>query len=175
MNLREAAQQALEALEDIFGKNKIDVGAITALRAALAEDAMQRLADEQQMIERGTKAWAGVPDATAWVEELRGNKPTLTSNGMPVVEGPLSKAQRTGQESRQVEPVAYCTLEQLAYLKLTVPSDDKIAIYTALPKRNPLTDEEIEDLANEFLDWNESGIAEFARAIEQAHGIGGEE
>lgn len=35
--LREAAQQALEALEDIFGANKVDVGAINALRAALAE------------------------------------------------------------------------------------------------------------------------------------------
>lgn len=36
--LREAAQFALEALEDIFGKNKVDVGAINALRKALAED-----------------------------------------------------------------------------------------------------------------------------------------
>lgn len=36
-DLRKAALQALEALEDIFGKNKVDVGAINALRAALAE------------------------------------------------------------------------------------------------------------------------------------------
>ena len=36
--LREAAQQALETLEDIFGKNKVDIGAITALRAALAQE-----------------------------------------------------------------------------------------------------------------------------------------
>ena len=35
--LREAMQMALEALEDIFGKNKVDVGAITALRAALEQ------------------------------------------------------------------------------------------------------------------------------------------
>jgi hypothetical protein len=26
-----------------------------------------------QMVERGTKAWADVPDATAWLENLRGN------------------------------------------------------------------------------------------------------
>jgi hypothetical protein len=25
------------------------------------------------MVERGTKAWKDVPDASAWVEELRGN------------------------------------------------------------------------------------------------------
>ena len=35
--LRAAAQRALETLEDVFGKNKIDVGAINMLRAALAE------------------------------------------------------------------------------------------------------------------------------------------
>jgi hypothetical protein len=36
-NLRDAAQAALETLEDVFGKDKIDVGAINNLRAALAE------------------------------------------------------------------------------------------------------------------------------------------
>ena len=38
--LREAAQRALETLEDVFGKNKIDVGAINMLRAALLETQM---------------------------------------------------------------------------------------------------------------------------------------
>ena len=37
MNLREAAERALDALEDIFGKEKKDVGAINALRQALAQ------------------------------------------------------------------------------------------------------------------------------------------
>jgi len=36
-NLRGAAQAALETLEDVFGKDKIDVSAINNLRAALAE------------------------------------------------------------------------------------------------------------------------------------------
>jgi len=35
--LRAAAQAALETLEDVFGKDKIDVSAINNLRAALAE------------------------------------------------------------------------------------------------------------------------------------------
>ena len=39
-NLRAAAQEALETLEDVFGKDKIDVGAINNLRAALAETQM---------------------------------------------------------------------------------------------------------------------------------------
>ena len=36
-NLRAAAQAALETLEDVFGKDKIDVSAINNLRAALVE------------------------------------------------------------------------------------------------------------------------------------------
>ena len=39
-NLRAAAQEALEPLEDVFGKDKIDVGAINNLRAALVETQM---------------------------------------------------------------------------------------------------------------------------------------
>lgn len=38
--LRAAAQAALETLEDVFGKDKIDVSAINKLRAALAETQM---------------------------------------------------------------------------------------------------------------------------------------
>jgi len=39
-------------------------------------DAYQPSYDEAEvnlMVERGTKAWADVPDATAWLETLRGN------------------------------------------------------------------------------------------------------
>lgn len=81
MNLKEAVELALHGFLDIqecesihYAKGRVKP-LIDYLRAALAEDAMQRLADEQQMIERGTKAWAGVPDATAWLENLRGNEP----------------------------------------------------------------------------------------------------
>lgn len=61
MNLREAAQQALGALES-WRKTYLDCGwsneelrrvtkAINALRAALSEEAMQRLTDVQQEME----------------------------------------------------------------------------------------------------------------------------
>ena len=63
-----------------------------------------------------------------------------------------------------------------------VPVIDKSAakrIATALgwtPQRKPLTDEEIEKLADDFLayqieDYQVSGVFTFARAIEAAHGI----
>jgi hypothetical protein len=37
-DLRQAAEMALKALEDIFGKEKVDVGAINALRQALTPE-----------------------------------------------------------------------------------------------------------------------------------------
>lgn len=127
--------------------------------AALAEDAMQRLTDEQQMIERGTKAWADVPDATAWVDEMRGNVPAPT-----------------GHESRQVEPVAYvkgyskgrCIIEAVDPDWL-LPTG--MALYRSPPKREPLTDEQICEI---FISHGRDKET-FARAIERAHGIGGEE
>jgi len=48
MNI-EVMKQALETLEDIFGKNKVDVGAITALRQAIEQ------AEKQQ-----TAVWVGL-------------------------------------------------------------------------------------------------------------------
>ena len=50
MNLRQAAEMALEALEDIFGKEKKDVGAINALRQALAHEALDRMVAENQRL-----------------------------------------------------------------------------------------------------------------------------
>lgn len=44
---REAMQFALETLEDIFGKKKIDVTAINMLREALYEPARKPLSDER--------------------------------------------------------------------------------------------------------------------------------
>jgi len=44
-------------------------------------------------------------------------------------------------------------------------------LYTASPQRKPLTDEEIAQI-----DWKDGEtLHDFARAIEKAHGIGGEE
>lgn len=48
-------------------------------------------------------------------------------------------------------PVAYCTLEQLSYLKLTVPSDDKIALYIVPPKREPFTEAELEPIRRRMM------------------------
>ena len=54
--LEQAARQALEALEDIFGKGKVDVGAITALREALAGDNMSPTEQAKQELVAEYKA-----------------------------------------------------------------------------------------------------------------------
>lgn len=49
-----------------------------------------------------------------------------------------------------------------------------VALYTALPKRKPLSDEEIKAIENSINKYEtlENGKLIFARAIEKAHGIG---
>ena len=90
MNLRKAAQQALEALEEYEKSYQAVADGLKPLRAALAED---------------------VPETNfgnmAQAVDCYGDGNVYHTNGMPAVEGPLSKAQRTGQESPQVEPVAW--------------------------------------------------------------------
>lgn len=136
MTLREAAQQALEALDSAQRhnyalKHKETDNLIFALRAALAD--------------------------------------------------------ATSQESRQVEPVAVWELQESGWEIICdgdwvkeLPLGTKL--YTAQPKRKPLTDEAI------WLEYQtlwpfcpheekrlSADIVRFARTIERAHGIGGEE
>jgi len=58
----EAMKQALETLEDIFGKNKVDVGAINALRQAI-EQAEKK---EKTTVDDNSQNWAGMDGAIAW-------------------------------------------------------------------------------------------------------------
>ena len=66
-DLRQAAEMALEALEDIFGKEKKDVGAINALRKALAHEALDRMVAESQRL--------GLYDDGPAVKTYAGGKP----------------------------------------------------------------------------------------------------
>jgi hypothetical protein len=56
------------------------------------------------------------------------------------------------------------------------PSEFSEPLYTAPPRRQPLTDEEIAEVAErmEAVDPYDDYWKEFVRAIERAHGIGGE-
>ena len=154
-NLREAAQQALEALE--IANNSVTPQQffdeeIAALRAALAED---------RSVESG-KTSDHIADA---------NKMVATS-----------------QEFRQVEPVAYMmvnkTHKHAPCLHFTPPEDwhatwEAVPLYLDPPKRKPLTAEKIEAVADSLpiddMSMPTTWHLRLARAIERAHGIGGEE
>jgi hypothetical protein len=59
-DLRKAAETALKALEDIFGKEKVDVGAINALRQALdLQSASTKLDTTAGVLH---KEWVGLTD-----------------------------------------------------------------------------------------------------------------
>lgn len=65
-----------KALLHVTAEENLLTGALRNLRL-LAFEAHRPSFDEDEfkrMVERGTQAWAGVPDSTAWVESLRGGK-----------------------------------------------------------------------------------------------------
>lgn len=93
----------------------------------------------------------------------------------------------TSQDSRQVEPVAHITGYYHGYTVIN-SVDHRVllpvgmALYRSPPKREPLTDEEIESCIDEGFEYgldrgniSNKPVIRFARAIERAHGIGGEE
>jgi len=93
--LREAAQQALEALR-------------------LNNDEWKALADSG--------------DCGNWTAESQDHY-KQTNAVIAALEAALAQ--------EQAEPSGYCTLEQLVVMQRTVPSPDKIAIYTTPPKAEP--------------------------------------
>ena len=152
-DLRTAAQQALEALEQSetfvpyegFGmaRRKAESkhqAAITALRAALAE---QRLTDMEQKMERSieslkTALAEPVQEPVAWTYEWKHR----------LYGGSLNVSRARWPESD---------------LWIETP------LYAAPPQRKPLTEEEIDNI------WDSekafADIYAIARAIERAHGI----
>jgi AcrR family transcriptional regulator len=80
-DLRKAAEMALEALNYHFDNEDdylnwrypLVLEAKQALRQALAMEKFSEVNQElEEAIKAGTKAWADVPDAAKWVDELRG-------------------------------------------------------------------------------------------------------
>ena len=92
----------------------------------------------------------------------------------------------TKEASNSTEPVAWLleafnidehkTLRRVVFDKPNVSPGVKVTpYYTHQPERQPLTDEEIAEIAATPCAVAGSYVHTFARAIERAHGIGGEE
>lgn len=237
VTLREAAQQALDALEDSHQNINPERGyadelarqiadAITVLRAALAEPTSQQpkqvepakwisieenLPKKDQLV-LGLYYKSNIrivyrrerEDIDAeWADSGSGHSLIRPTHWMPLPEYEhvhKMESNPTINEMETVEPVAWlieaydiyekCTLQRLVFDKPKNMQGVKItAYYTAPPKREPLTDEEIQRLAKTVmpvsgayglcelatLDAEKSvkPIRNFVRAIERAHGITG--
>ena len=75
-DLRKAAEMALKALENMSPDTDTLVEVephVWEYRGSLAIQALRQALDLQTAIEKGTKAWSDVPNASEWVDDLRGN------------------------------------------------------------------------------------------------------
>ena len=165
MNLKEAAQQALEYLEQHAIISGIPIR--DALLAALE------------------------PVTTCHELSKEGDKLSLPFNHFP----DAGKMVATGQESRQVEPVGYGVfedgnlhdsfrLEHEAKLFAAFKGDhaEVLPLYTAPPKHKPLTDHQYEALVGDLSEWSRyvevdtahQTLARHIREVLTAHGIKGE-
>jgi hypothetical protein len=80
------------------------------------------------------------------------------------------------QPETEQEPVAWGYKKRVTYKPEGSEEEEIIPLYTAPPKREPLSDETIAKLWGESYSGTTQMVRNFARAIEKAHGIigGGE-
>ena len=165
--LRDAAQQALEALQNCAnGEDDVLLtrDALAALRAALAEPTLT-----QQMTDAGFTP----RDNRLTCDECGGK---FTRQMLPIhkcaaladpVQEPVAWIQPDHLQKARVAPFL-CRVEP------TQRCSDFVALYSAPPQRKPLTGEEIKEcerqaMVNGSLPFEQRVF--FARAIERTHGI----
>jgi len=164
-DLRTAAQQALEALEDACGDRcnaeynpcwQREVA--ETLRAALAEpvqDGFDQLIAETEADSKGAQA---LEEGRRWVKEQ------FYADAEPVQEPVAWRWGYRSVTTGEMDWRGY--VEIAAHPNLRSPAIIMEPLYTSPPQRKPLTEEEILSL------FRTSGSpVEFARAIERAHGI----
>ena len=153
MNDRKVMQQALEALEYLAARPDYETGkAITALRARLAEP---------QTCKPGLQVEGAEP--VAWM--------------LALPDGRLERMSVTSFDDEAEEMLAR-----------SIAGCAMVPLYTAPPQRKPLTDEEILEavgweraemymklMPNFPVEEAKKETIKNARAIERAHGIGGDE
>jgi hypothetical protein len=193
MTLREAAQQALEALEDVpYMSNKDDYERLervkTALRQALEKPEYRRgdrllcLETEEYCVIHisGTdRQYVKFPDGH--VGQYTNQQVADHFELLPKeVDADDTSEKRVDETAKQEhEPVAFINVEKqkLEWAKLTswhtptIVNLPKIPLYTAPPKQwVGLTDEEVSEIIDREIGFNSCWGPEekFARAIEQA-------
>ena len=185
-DLQTAAQQALEALSEVdnctyindYGDAALDTAyesgmvykAIAALRAALAQQ-------DPEFLVTNCTLWGSPPKPHEyWSEFFSAMVETRTLAGVFISDAALAQ---------QAEPVAWVLPDLLPVFSFKTAqlwkrpfAEDQIPLYTAPPQRKPLTEKELEKIMTSlkspsgFKGWWWQDVA---RAIERAHGIGGDD
>lgn len=85
----------------------------------------------------------------------------------------FAAADHTKQPAQQQEPFGYFKPEPFGWTDCAETDEGAIALYDRPPASKPLTDEQIMEMYNE--PRSDAEMIAFARAIEAAHGITGEQ
>lgn len=165
---REAMEMALDALEDIFGKHKIDVTAINMLREALAEPEQAPVAwltDRETIHFDKDDAWR---DCDGFIQPLYTAPPARKPVAW-MYHGILHNGTPHDRPSLIWRPEYMDALSASMGAKAT-------PLYTAPPARKPLTDERIDQIIASNVTITDKYLLEAVymaiREVEQEHGIG---
>ena len=166
--LRTAAQQALEALEGGIEKWRLAGPAIDSLRAALAEPVQEPVAKRRPTLRRGVTGVCSRSTCECEKEGL-GDQCIWLRPADPVQEPVAWMYEHDGMVHDADNP-PFFTLNRWA-TPVNEPYTET-PLYTAPTQRKPLNDLAIADI---YTKWDATpgvSMADFARAIERAHGIG---
>jgi hypothetical protein len=167
-DLRTAATQALEALKlvtDLTNHDDEIYDAITALKAALAEEALQRFTDVNQEIEAALAEPVLQTCNCRWDGEVQVQQCTLHEAHVDAIH---EWAERAKTAEKKLAALAEPVQEPVAWSHINGTSDTK----WHPPQRKPLTREEAIALWADKSDGSSNGeIVSYCRAIERAHGI----
>jgi hypothetical protein len=199
MNLREAAQLAMDFIVDTNKNSSFWLvpasnlnKTVTALRAALAEEAMQRLTDVQQEMEKTHTSvdneYTPV-EPVAWVRVDRGHIDFHKHPDYLPLYTTLPQHKPLTDVQQEMKPTIKdnLTVKSWAWNEYPIDTDttrgpmlmtvgDTLSRAGFIKKQEPLSIETINKLWNDAVGWGDASSNEvtFVRAIERAHGIGGE-
>jgi hypothetical protein len=164
-DLRTAAQQALEALEDLGMKHYENTGEVLhrdvyeALRAALAQQVEPLNLRDPAVRKRLATQWGYVPAAQAEPVEpvawKQGSLVTFNEDPYPALGGLFVQLWDGEEVAARVYANDLKTLRQRC-----------AKVNTAPPQRKPLTEEEIMHIG-----MTHQSLRQVVRAVERAHGI----
>jgi hypothetical protein len=170
--LREAAQQALAfTMRDFATMRDFQAARAVvqdALRTALAQQA------------EPAPGWCKHCKQYSIEEPLPAQQSEPTQTPCDIAEDGVCEVIDCCRNPKQAEPVAWVLPDLLPVFSFKTAqlwkrpfAEDQIPLYTAPPQRKPLTEEEIYEMYSE--PSSDAEMVEFARAIERAHGIGGDD